>query len=73
MEAFLGEKASAIQYGERRGPADRTLDLVEALWTAQVRLLARLEMRRACGGSLTSRHTNLLAPSPAPTHPRHRP
>ena len=35
LESFLGEKLTGIQYSEKRGPADRYLDLIEALWTAQ--------------------------------------
>ena len=35
LESFLGEKLTGIQYSEKRGPSDRYLDLVEALWTAQ--------------------------------------
>ena len=35
LETFLGEKLTGIQYSEKRGPADRYLDVIEALWTAQ--------------------------------------
>ena len=35
LEAFLGDKLMNVQYAEKRGPADRYLDLVEAMWTAQ--------------------------------------
>jgi hypothetical protein len=35
LESFLGVSLSTIKYGERQGPADAYLNLVEGLWTAQ--------------------------------------
>ena len=53
--------ATALQpvtrtFGPTLGP--RLNALLVDVAAAQVQSLARLEMRRVCGGSLTSRHTN---------------